>query len=98
MLDGKERLCRVEEDPARALDASDLKPLLHSLLRTLADLDFAYERERERLIGRVEPNLVVRKRALERLRERHVEQCEPYIRHLEAIQAKITAGVKGSPE
>jgi hypothetical protein len=91
MLDGRARLCRVEENPAHDTYSPALKPLLQSLLSTLADLDFVYERERERLINRVAPNLVVRSRALERLKERHLERCEPYIRHLEAIQANMQA-------
>lgn len=91
MLVCKSHHKRTEESPPRRVYTPELQPLLQSLLSTLADLDFTYERERERLIADDTWNLVVRKRALERLSERHREQCEPYIRHLEVIQAKISA-------
>jgi hypothetical protein len=95
MLANKAHVHRVEESPPRRVYSPELQPLLQSLLSTLADLDFAYEQERERLIADETSNLVVRKRALERLNERHHEQCEPYIRHLEAIQERIGMEMEG---
>ena len=91
MLAGKSHHQWLEESASRRVYTPELQPLLQSLLSTLADLDFAYDQERERLIANDTQNLVVRKRALERLNERHHERCEPYIRQLEVIQARISA-------
>jgi len=95
VLGGKSLHHWIEETSRRRVYTPELQPLLQSLLSTLADLDFAYEQERERLIADDARNLVFRKRALVRLSERHREQCEPYIRYLEAIQTKISAEMQG---
>ena len=94
MLAGKSHRKWIEESTSRRVYTPELQPILQSLLSTLADLDFAYEQERERLIANDTQNQVVRKRALERLNERHHERREPYIRQLEAIQAKISADMQ----
>ena len=94
MLAGKSHHKWIEESTSRRVYTPELQPILQSLLSTLADLDFTYEQERERLIANDTQNQVVRKRALERLNERHHERREPYIRQLEAIQAKISADMQ----
>ena len=65
------------------------QPLLQSLLATLADIDFDYEKEREKL-SRISPDTVSGTRALERLKARHRERREPYIRQLAALQQRMT--------
>ena len=62
--------------------------LLQSMLTTLADLDFAYEQERERVSG-LTVDAHLRARMLQKLRDQHRERREPYIRHLGAVYARI---------
>jgi hypothetical protein len=65
------------------------QPLLSSLLSTVANMDFAYEREREKLsAATTDVNL----RALERLKARHDEQREPYIRQMAILHDRIQQG------
>ena len=94
MLAGKSHHQWIEESTSRRVYTPELQPLLQSLLSTLADLDFAYEQERERLIANDTQNPAARRRALERLNERHHERREPYIRQLEAIQVRISADMR----
>ncbi len=65
-----------------------LQPLLQSLLATLADLDFDYEKERERL-SKTSPDTNIKVRALETLRTRHRERREPYIQQLAILQKRM---------
>jgi hypothetical protein len=65
------------------------QPLLQSLLATLADLDFDYEQQREKLSS-TSPDATVRSRALEKLKNRHRERREPYIQQLTILQKRIT--------
>jgi hypothetical protein len=88
MLDTKENLSRVDEDLPRRIYSPDLQSLLQALLSNLATLDLGYEQERERL-RQVVPDVVAQKRALRRLKERHFERCEPFIRHVAAIDAQM---------
>lgn len=64
------------------------QPLLQSLLATLADLDFDYEQEREKLSS-TSPDTNVKSRALEKLRNRHRERREPYIQQLAILQERM---------
>jgi hypothetical protein len=64
------------------------QPLLQSLLATLADLDFAYEQEREKL-SNTSPDTTVRSRALKTLKNRHRERREPYIQQLTILQKRM---------
>jgi hypothetical protein len=65
-----------------------LQPLLQSLLSTLADIDFDYELEREKLSGTSQDN-TLKIRALEKLRSRHRERREPYIQQLAILQRRM---------
>lgn len=65
-----------------------LQPLLQSLLATLADLDFDYEKEREKL-SNAAPDTNIRIRALEKLKNRHRERREPYIQQLAVLQKRM---------
>jgi hypothetical protein len=89
MLDAQARAVRTGGDePFPRIYSPDVQPLLQSLLATLADLDFEYDRERERISSSTEdPNLRVR--LLRKLADKHHERRDPYIRHLTALQARI---------
>jgi hypothetical protein len=64
------------------------QPLLQSLLATLADIDFDYEKEREKLsINSPDANIKIR--ALERLKARHYERRQPYIQQLAILQKRM---------
>ncbi|MBD2749048.1 hypothetical protein IC232_20375 [Microvirga sp. BT688] len=64
------------------------QPLLQSLLATLADLDFDYEQEREKLSS-TSPDATIKDRALEKLKNRHRERREPYIQQLAILQKRM---------
>ena len=64
------------------------QPLMQSLLATLADLDFDYEKEREKLSSTT-PDANIKIRALEKLKTRHRERREPYIQQLAILQQRI---------
>lgn len=66
----------------------NLKPLLQSLLATLADIDFEYEREREK-INNTHSDVNLKIKLLEKLKARHRERREPYIRQLAKLQERI---------
>ena len=65
-----------------------LQPLLQSLLSTLADIDFNYEQEREKL-SNTSPDANIKIRALERLKARHYERRQPYIQQLAVLQQRM---------
>jgi hypothetical protein len=62
--------------------------LLQSLLATLADLDFDYEKEREKL-SNTSPDTTIKIRALEKLKNRHRERRDPYIQQLAILQKRM---------
>src|SRR4051794_14780581 len=64
------------------------QPLLQSLLATLADIDFDYEKEREKL-STTAPDANIKIRALEKLKARHHERREPYIQQLAILQRRM---------
>jgi hypothetical protein len=64
------------------------QPLLQSLLATLADLDFDYEKEREKL-SNASPDTNIKIRALEKLKNRHRERRDPYIQQLAILQKRM---------
>jgi len=65
-----------------------LQPLLQSLLATLADMDFDYEQEREK-VSSTSPDTNIKIRALERLKTRHNERRRPYIQQLAVLQQRM---------
>ncbi|QRM35987.1 hypothetical protein [Microvirga sp. VF16] len=68
--------------------APDLPPLLQSLLATLADINFAYERERDKLSTSTrDMNLKIR--LLEKLKQHHRQRREPYLQQLAILQERI---------
>ncbi|GEO19196.1 hypothetical protein MAE02_68920 [Microvirga aerophila] len=57
----------------------------------MADIDLAYDREREKLSESMkDPNL--RTRALEKLKQHHHERREPYLQQLAMLQDRIQRG------
>ncbi|MCG7391809.1 hypothetical protein MHY87_02680 [Microvirga sp. ACRRW] len=68
--------------------APALKPLYHSLLTTLTNLDFAYEREREQL-NLSALNAKDHARALMKLQENHRERRLPYLQQLAILQERL---------
>jgi hypothetical protein len=92
MIDTKENLSDAEVDPPRRVYSPDLRSLLQALLSNLATLDLEHEQECERLHQAVSET-VVRDRALRRLKERHFQRCEPYIRQVTALEAQMRAGM-----
>jgi acyl-CoA reductase-like NAD-dependent aldehyde dehydrogenase len=74
--------------------SADNEVLLQPMLTTLADLDFAYEQERER-VSKSTQDAHLRARMLEKLREHHRERREPYLRHLSELHERIVPQVAG---
>lgn len=66
----------------------NLQPLLQSLLATLADIDFEYERQREKISDST-PDINLKIRVLEKLKAQHRERREPYLRQLAVLQEKM---------
>jgi hypothetical protein len=64
------------------------QPLLQSLLATLADIDFDYEQEREKL-SNTSPDANLKIRAIEKLKARHYERRQPYIQQLAVLQKRM---------
>jgi len=89
MSDNKHHSAKSAQHMAQPrLYSPDLQPLLQSLLATLADIDFEYERERDTISTRTaDMNLKIR--LLEKLREHHRERREPYIQQLAILQERI---------
>ena len=66
----------------------ELQPLLQSLLGTLADIDFEYERECDQISSRtMDMNLKIR--LLEKLKQHHRQRREPYLQQLAILQERI---------
>ena len=67
----------------------NLQPLIQTLLSALADIDFEYECEREK-IDRNTLDLPTKTRLLDRLKARHHERRMPYIRQLAILEKRIS--------
>ncbi len=65
-------------------------PLIQSLLATLANIEFAFERECEKVRGTTDIQL--KARVLERLRAQHQSRREPYLRELARLQRQAFTG------
>jgi hypothetical protein len=75
--------------PFTRMYSPNLQPLLQNLLSALADIDFDYELEREKL-SNAAPDVNLKIKALEKLRARHRERREPYIQQLAVLQQRMT--------
>jgi hypothetical protein len=76
-----------QESPPR-MYSPDLQPLLQSLLGTLADIDFEYERERDTISSRA-MDMNLKTRLLEKLKQHHRERREPYLQQLAILHERI---------
>jgi hypothetical protein len=75
--------------PFTRLYSPDIQPLLQALLSALADIDFDYEIERDRL-SNTSPDNDLKTKALEKLKARHRARREPYIQQLAVLQQCMT--------
>ena len=64
------------------------QPLLQSLLSTLADIDFEYEKARDK-VSQNSPDLNLKIRVLEKLKAQHHERRLPYIQQLAILQERM---------
>ena len=64
----------------------DLQPLLQSLLATLADIDFEYERD---TISARTLDMNLKIRLLEKLKQHHRERRVPYLQQLAILHERI---------
>jgi hypothetical protein len=66
----------------------DILPLLQSLLATLADIDFAYQKDREIILTSAteEP---LKQRVIATLAKRHHERRDPYLRKIDKLERQI---------
>jgi hypothetical protein len=67
---------------------AELQPLLQSLLATLADIDFAHQSDIE-AVRASSAEEWLKQATIRNLQQRHRERREPYVRQLEALQARI---------
>jgi hypothetical protein len=75
--------------PSARMYSPNLQPLIQTLLSALADIDFEYECEREKL-DRNPLDLSTKTRVLERLKTQHQERRTPYIRQLAILQKRVS--------
>jgi hypothetical protein len=89
MADNKRYSARSAQPVAQPrMYSPDLQPLLQSLLGTLADIDFEYERECDNINGRtMDMNLKIR--LLEKLKQHHRQRREPYLQQLAILHERI---------
>ena len=66
----------------------DILPLMQSLLRVLADIDFEYQKDRETILKSAieEP---FKQRAIATLAKRHQERRAPYLREIDKLERRI---------
>jgi hypothetical protein len=68
----------------------DTLPLLQSLLRTLADIDFGFQKDLE-TVERSKMDQALKQHTLARIKQRHHERRTPYVRELNKLQKKTKA-------
>jgi tryptophanyl-tRNA synthetase len=78
----------AQQETQPRMYSPDLQPLLQSLLGTLADIDFEYERERDNVNGRT-MDMSLKIRLLEKLKQHHRERREPYLQQLAILHERI---------
>jgi hypothetical protein len=91
MLNSKVADGHPDDEVRHPVYSPDNKLVIQSLLATLANFDFDYERERNLVCSSTtDPNL--RLSLLRRMAKRHDERREPYVRHLQLLQARHPDG------
>jgi hypothetical protein len=66
----------------------DILPLLQSLLSTLADIDFRFQKDRETILSSTTDELL-KQRAIAPLKRYHQERRAPYLREIERLERRI---------
>lgn len=80
------RLIESEQQPR--VYPADVQPLMQALLATLADLDFAHERELSKVRNSTtDPSL--KAQMIIGLEQRHRERRHPYVQELTALEARM---------
>jgi hypothetical protein len=83
----------ISETPPPRIYSAALQPLMQSLMSTLANMDFEYERERESLD--VDPrDGGLKRRMLQKLQDRHQERRRPYVEQLIVLQDRINQAMQ----
>jgi hypothetical protein len=90
---GRTPALKVRQDDERQTEyySPDLLPLIQSLLATLANMEFAYEKECEKVSGCTD--VILRARALARLKAEHSARREPYLHQLAVLQERVRRGM-----
>ncbi|WP_201842864.1 hypothetical protein [Microvirga zambiensis] len=78
---------RASQQPAGTY-SPDILQLAQSLLRSLADIDFGYQKDRETILTS-EVNEPFKQRAIATLEKRHQERRAPYLRELDKLERRI---------
>jgi hypothetical protein len=84
MAGGKAPETYGRDDTRRTYYSPATLPLIQSLLATLANIEFEFERECEKADGILDGQL--KARVLERLKVTHHARREPYVRQLSVLQ------------
>ncbi len=79
------------DEPHSKYYPPDLLPLIQSLLATLANMEFAYEMECEKVGGCTD--IMLKARVLARLKAEHRARREPYLHQLAVLQERAYRGV-----
>jgi hypothetical protein len=66
----------------------DILPLLQSLLSTLADIDFEFQKDRETILSSTTDELL-KQRAIATLKRCHQERRAPYLREIERLERQM---------
>lgn len=66
----------------------DILPLMQSLLRVLADIDFEFQKDRETILkSAIEEPL--KRRAIATLAKRHHERRDPYLKEIGKLERQV---------
>ena len=79
--------CADFKEPPR-MYAPEIQPAMQALLATLAQIDFEYERDSEKLTRSSVP-AVVKDQVKAKLADRHRTRREPYVRQLTRLQDRV---------
>jgi hypothetical protein len=85
-------LARPTIDPT--MYSPQIQIAMQEILRTLANIDFEYQLDFEKL-DRSNTEREIKQNIARKLRERHQERREPYIRLLFELQARIAFAANG---
>ena len=75
---------------------AELRPVVQSILATLADIDFAHEKELEKL-NQSDLNEAFKLRLVAKLDQIHREKREPYAQELVRLQDRFRSLLSGVP-